>query len=149
MSNGRPLAVDCALVSPLRADGAPRPEAVRHDGGVMEATKRRKRVHYSDVVEARRCHFLPVVFETTGRWDDDAYHFVRQLAKARARSSPAAVRQAAYHTFLNRWTALLSAAAQQAYVRSVLSPSSDVGVCFDEPTPVLSELLETVVSATA
>ena len=81
--------------------------------------------------------------EITGAWDAEAYDFIRHLAKARARTVPVAVHKTTEITFINRWTGLVSAAAQSAYITSVLDPLGDIGAGLDASMPPLSELIGT------
>ncbi len=43
---------------------------------------------YRELVHSRRCSLLVAAVEVGGRWDPEAYRFLTQLAKAKARSAP-------------------------------------------------------------
>ena len=77
---GAQLAVDATMVSPVRADGLPRPGAVARDG--VETTERH-----------RRCRLVVLATETGGRWSLETRGFLRALSRDRARSEPPLLRR--------------------------------------------------------
>ena len=58
--------------------------------------------------------------EVGGRWSQESYDFIYQLAVAKARSAPALLRKAATLGFFNRWATLLSTAALNSFAASLL-----------------------------
>ena len=99
LANGLPIwqgaqaAVDTTLVSPVtRADDA-QPHADRVAGTALEQAAKRKRLHtYPELAVARRCKLVALGLEVGSRFSREAAAFLRQLAKTRARESPALLR---------------------------------------------------------
>ena len=58
--------------------------------------------------------------EVGGRWDEQAYAFLVELAKARAEQAPAVLRGSAMHSWLRRWVAILSKAGMDSFVTTLL-----------------------------
>ena len=92
---GLPLFCDVTVVSPLTAQGAPRPGAANHDGKCLEAAMTKKRNTYRDVVRSESAHFIVLGSEVFGRWCPEAAALVRDLANLKAREAPPALRGAA------------------------------------------------------
>ena len=87
---GAQLAVDTTLVCPVRADGAPRPQADQVPGlALRDARRRKRRQTYRELRGARRCRLVVLGFEVGGRWHDESVDLVRRLACARALLAPA------------------------------------------------------------
>ena len=75
-----------------------------------------------------------------GRFSREAAAFLRQLAKARARESPARLRPAVQRASLHRWTGMLAVAAQRALAHSLLElPLAGADEC-DGAEPPLGDL---------
>ncbi|CAK0876826.1 unnamed protein product, partial [Prorocentrum cordatum] len=89
--HGRQLAIDACIVSPLRATGRPIARRLR-PGLALKRARRRKQTTYPELVGSRRGDLLVARAETGGRWDEEAYELFVTLARARARSAPAALR---------------------------------------------------------
>ena len=86
---GAQLAIDTALVSPLRGDGSARRRAADHSGSALHEAKRRKERTYPEFVgEEGRAPLVVLAAEVGGRWSDEKAQFIRGLAKARAGSMP-------------------------------------------------------------
>ena len=81
--HGAQLAIDTTLVSPVSRDGLPHPRCVREDGAALTAARRRKERTYTG--QFGRARF--VVFEWKMK-SEETQAFLRQLAKAKARSEP-------------------------------------------------------------
>ena len=118
---GAQLAVDATLVSPLRANGEARPKAARENGEAASAAERRKLKRYPEFAEDNsRAKLVVFAVETGGRWSEQAWQFVRQLAKAKAREAPWKLRVSAELAWRARWTNLLAIAAQRAVAETLL-----------------------------
>ena len=92
-----------------------------------------------------------LALEVGGRWSQEAKQFVVQLARARARAVPAALRRSSELAFARRWTSILACASQRAFAMSLLElPLTSVS-SFDGQAPALSDVLADVrfVEATA
>ena len=77
---------------------------------MLEQAAKRKRPHtYPELAVARRCKLVVLALEVGGRFGPEAVDFLRQLARARARESPARLRPAVQRASLHRWTGMLDA----------------------------------------
>ena len=100
--NGAQVAVDATLVSPLTRNGEARPRAHREDGAALKDARKHKDSTYPELRRAQRCHLLTAGMEVGGRWDDAAYAFLVELAKAKAQEAAPVLRGAATHSWLKR-----------------------------------------------
>ena len=136
LHDGAQLAVDTTLVAPLTRKGEARPKAWHEDGAAMVDARRRKEKRYPELLNSRRCRLVVTAHETGGRWSEEAYNFVLQLAAAKARSAPRVLQGSALFTWLRRWTALVSIAAQKAYANTLLYGHAG-SACSDGSAPEL------------
>ena len=81
--NGAQLAVDTTLVSPLTGRGEPRPRALTENGAAMADARKRKEDRYPEL-RGTRCRLVVTAMEVGGRWSEEAYNFLEDLAAARA-----------------------------------------------------------------
>ncbi|OLP82561.1 hypothetical protein AK812_SmicGene36766 [Symbiodinium microadriaticum] len=132
LANGLPLwqgaqaAVDTTLVSPVTRAGGAQPQADRVPGNALEQAAKRTRLHNAS---------------THTRFGLEAVAFLRQLARARARESPARLRPAVQRASVHRWTGMLAVAAQRALAYSLLElPLAAADEC-DGTEPSLGDLL--------
>ena len=58
--------------------------------------------------------------EVGGRWDEAAYNFLLELAKAKAEEAPRVLKGAATNSYLRRWVAILSKAGMDSFVTTLL-----------------------------
>ena len=89
---------------------------------------------------SRRCRLVVFGLEVGGRWAEEAATFVRLLARARAASAPATVRNSAQAAWVLCWSGLISVAAQRALATTFLELplQSELGAA--GPPPALHEL---------
>ena len=80
--------------------------------------------------------------EVGGRWNEEAYDFVLALAQHRAESSPAGLRGSAVHSWVRRWTSMLSKAAMDSLVHTLLYGHSGEAEMWNGSTPPLGKVLE-------
>ena len=114
--HGAQLALDTTLVSPVRADGGPRRQCATTDGAALEQARRRKELRFPELTgEQGRARLVVLACETGRRWSEEAQDFLRQLARARARSEPprnqrrceaCLVQEVVYGTLLLRGTSV-------------------------------------------
>ena len=98
-------------------------------------------ITYPELAVARLCKLVVLGLEVGGRFSREAAAFLRQLAKARARESPARLRPAVQRASLHRWTGMLAVAAQRALAHSLLElPLAGADEC-DGAEPPLGDLL--------
>ena len=140
--HGQQLALDATLVAPLTRSGEPRPKAWHEDGAALTEARKRKERRYPELLqEGSRCRLVVLETETRGRWSEEAFDFVDQLARATARSAPPALRTSAWLSWLRRWTSLVSVAAQDSLATTLLTGDA-LGFChLDGTTPELCEVL--------
>ena len=95
--------------SPVTRAGGAQPEADRVPGTALDQAAKRKCLHtYPELAVARRCKLVVLALEVGGRFGPEAVAFLRQLARARARESPALLRPAVQRASLHRWTGMLA-----------------------------------------
>ena len=140
--HGKQVIIDSTLVSPLRADGRPRPRADVQPGIALKDAKRNKLRTYPEIVASGRCHLLVASTETGGRWDDEAYKFLVCLAKAKARTSPATLRSALTNAWLRRWTGMIAFANQNAFASSLVEDTPGATLSTDGVAPDWGVLLD-------
>ena len=139
--HGAQVAIDATIVSPIRADGRPRPQAARQAGVALQAARLRKRATYPEFHSSRGYRLLVAAVETGGRWDEESYKFLVQLAKAKARSAPSVLRSSLTNAWLRRWSGMLAFAAHDALAASLLEDVPAETVATDGPEPAAGVLL--------
>ena len=87
---GVQLAVDTTLVSVLRGDGMKRRGANQHAGVALREARALKERTYPELAREGGRARLVVAGEVGGRWSSETQDFLCSLAKAEARSAPAA-----------------------------------------------------------
>ena len=108
---GAQLAVDTTLVTALRSDGHARRRAARIDGVALATARRRKERTYPELVELNR---------EVGRWSQETWTFLSQLAKATARGDTPLMRKRSEQAWRLRWSSILACAVAQAVGASLL-----------------------------
>ena len=140
--HGSQVAVDATIVSPVARDGAPRPRADVVPGiALRNAASRKRRQTYPELSRSRRCRLVVFGVEVGGRWATEAASFLRMLARVRAASTPPALRPAAHNAWVQRWSGIISVAAQGALAASLLELPGEAHVSAAGPEPALHELL--------
>ena len=115
-----PLLVDVTMASPLHADGSPLRGAAATDGVALAAAEVRKQERYPELCSNLAAKLVVLACETGGRWSDQAAAFVTELARAKARSAPAALAESLAFCWHRRWTGMLAVAAQAALAATLL-----------------------------
>ena len=135
--HGAQLAVDTTIVCTVRGDGAPRRQCAPTDGAALAQVRRRKELRYPELTgEHGRARLVVLACETGGRWSDEAHDFLRQLARARARSEPLEIRAIARRAWFRRWCTAMSCCAAQAFALSLLERRGGLGAdCAVPGTP--------------
>lgn len=148
VANGLPLwhgaqvAVDATLVCPVGRDGLPRPRGAAVPGLALQQAAREKREGtYRELLEARRCRLVVFGLEVGGRWSQEALNFIRQLARAKARSQPDWLRGSAMQAYSHRWSGLAAVAAHRAFAASFLEPPSGGHEYMDGEEPAVHDVL--------
>ena len=137
--HGAQSATDTTSVSPLSRDGLPHPRCVREDGAVLAAARRRKERTFPELTgQFGRARLVVLAGEVGGRWSDEIQAFLRQLAKARARSEPVPQQAHARAAWLMRWRAILACSSARAFGMSLLEVRAGGGC--DGPTPTTADV---------
>ena len=113
--------VDTTLVSPLRGDGSPRPNAAVRAGVALQVARRRKERTHPELVGLRaRGRVVVWAGEVGGRWSGGTLTYLRLWAEAKSRSEPPLLRRRAEMAWRLRWTHMLSCAAARIFAGSLL-----------------------------
>ena len=89
VSWGRFAALSDDMTVLVKGDGAPRRQCATTDGAALAQARRRKEFRHPELTgEHGRDRLVVLACETGGRWSEEAHNFLRQLARARARSEP-------------------------------------------------------------
>ena len=125
---GAQLAVDATMVSPVLANGLPRPGAAARDGVALTTARQRKQLTYPELSgRHRRCRLVVLATETGGRWSLETRGFLRALARDRARSEPPLLRKRVEQAWRMRWWSILSCTAARALALSLVDSWGGVG----------------------
>lgn len=117
---GSQLAIDVTLRSVLTRDGEPRPRSDWDNGVIAEGARSDKANKYPELVGSARCRLVVLAVELGGRVSAETADFLRQLAAARAGSSPGYLRASAAAAFERRWARMLAVSATTSHIRSVI-----------------------------
>ena len=107
--------------SPLSANSTPHPGANTTDGSTFLSALRDKARKYHDVVSSPLAELVTPAVEVGGRWNDEAFNVVRQLAAHKATSSPPFLRRSVQLAWADRWWSIPWVAAQNALAASILA----------------------------
>ena len=66
------VAVDAAMVSPLKRNGLARSKADWLDDAALQVAVKVKEMRYPELLAARRCKLLVAAQEVSGRWSEEA-----------------------------------------------------------------------------
>ena len=142
MHHGMPLACDVTLVSPLRADGTPRPRAAERDGVAIADIEDAKHKTYPELARpSSGCKFLVLACEVGGRWSNTSCQFVRDLATEKSMSAPPRLRRAAALAWENRWWSMLSVAVHDNLAATLVDDAPHLLHAWEGRDPPLGELL--------
>ena len=132
--HGAQVALDTTLVSPLRRDGTPHTRCAVEDGVALMQARRGKERTYPELSGAHgRARLVVLACEVGGRWSSETQPFLRQLAKAKTRHVPPALRTSARLAWLWRWSSILACASARAFAQSLLEGRGAPG--HDGPSP--------------
>ena len=117
---GLPLFCDVTVVSPHTQAGLARGSSANTNGAILRTAANRKRGTYSDISDSGVARLVVLGCEVYGRWCEDAILLVRQLAAAKAREAPPALRASARQAWSCRWWSLASVGVQRAIGEALL-----------------------------
>ena len=111
---GNPLFIDATIVSPIRGNGSPVPNAANESGAALSAAcKRNCETDYPDVENSPDATLLCLGAEVFGRWHPHCIKLIRHLAKLKSEGYPVELQQATRISYANRWWSLLSVGLQK------------------------------------
>ena len=140
VAEGLPLfhgAIDTTLVSPVRRDGLPRARCEREDGAALAMARRRK--ERTPNWAFCRAKLVVLACKVGGRWSDETQAFLRQLAKAKARTEVVPLQSRARAACLRRWMTILACSSARAFASSLLEARGSGGC--GGPTPSTAEVV--------
>ena len=143
--NGAQLAIDATLRSALSTSGAPRARAVRENGAALIDARFQKEATYPELVENTRCRLVVFGVETGGRWSEEAFAFVWELARAKARGVPAYLQTSAALAWQRRWMRMIAVSTFTAFANSLImprAPLSNTGIIDGEAPGDLVDLFD-------
>ena len=112
---------------------------VREDGAALAAARRRKERTYPELTGQFGRARLVLAGEVGGRWSEEIHAFLRQFAKAKARSEPVPQQARARAAWLVRWRTILACSSARAFASSLLEVRA-AGGC-DGPTPTTADVV--------
>ena len=142
IADGRQVAVDCTLVSPLTRNGDSRPRAFHEEGAAMADARKRKEARYPELCRpGTRCKLVVAAMEVGGRWSTETYDFLTTLASGSAQGAPRELQGSTYHAWKRRWTAMLSVTAMKAFADTLVRDSAQGTEVGGGAAPTLGQLL--------
>ena len=120
---GAQIAIDVTLRSVLTSEGEPHPRTAATDAVVANAARQDKERKYPEFFESHRCVLVVLALELGGRWSNEAYAFIEELAWAKSREAPPPVRKSARLSWHRRWVRMLSCTAARAWSGSLVAPT--------------------------
>ena len=126
--HGAQLAVDTTMVSTVRADGVPGGSVQNGMEALWTKPVAPERTYPELTGEHGRGRLVVLACETGGRRSEESHSFLRQLARARARSEPREMRAAARRAWFRRWCTALACCAAQAFAFSLLERRGGLGL---------------------
>merc|ERR1711985_68589 len=107
---GLPLVCDATLVSPVKANGIPRPRAAHEPRIAIANIEDVKATTYPELVSSMQCKFLIFAGEVGGRWSATTCRLLRDLAAAKSQNASPPLRKSAAFAWENRWWSMRSVA---------------------------------------
>ena len=109
------------------------------DGAAMAAARRRKELRCPELLgDQGRARLVVLASEVGGRWSEESREFLRQLAKAKARNAPRAMRSRVRVAWLLRWSTMLACSGARSFALSLLERRGGLGE--DGATPPSHEV---------
>ena len=130
------------MVSPLHANGTPLRGALATNGVAAAGARTRKEARYPELLTSEAARLVVLACETGGRWSEVAADFLCQLAAARARTAPAALRRSAELGWFSRWASILAVAAQASLAATLLGGDPWAAAGRDGFTPSLDVVVD-------
>ena len=138
---GLPLVLDATIVSPLRANGQPRPRAAVIDGVAITAIENDKHTKYPELTHSSECKFLVLADEIGGRWSETSNKLIRDLARVKSRSAAPRLRRSMAFAWENRWWGMLSIALQDILAATLVDDAPRMLHAWEGTGPPLGVLL--------
>ena len=142
LHQGKPIAIDVTLISPLKTNGQPHPNATRKAGSTFAAVeKRKKQRQYPELTNDGPLRLAVAAIETGGRMNNELKSIIDAAATLRARQEADRNQLATHTLFRNRWTTMLSIATQNALAATILDEGTTLLDAPDKHMEPLTELL--------
>ena len=145
---GLPLVCDASLVSPVKANGIPRPRAAHEPGIAIANIEDVKATTYPELVSSTQCKFLVLAGEVGGRWSATTCQLLRDLAAAKSQHAAPRLRKSAAFAWENRWWSMISVATQNALAATLVDDAPHMLHAWEGTAPPLGILLHGAVSYT-
>jgi len=142
LHQGLPLLLDITMTSPLHSNGEPLRGAAATDGVAICGAEERKRRRYPELLSSSDARLVVLACETGGRWSEESASTIQQLATAKARMAPEALKASAAFGWHRRWSAMLAVAAQVSLASTLLGSDPWVAAGRDGFTPGLDMVAE-------
>ena len=124
------------------ADGTPVRGAAATDGVAIGIAEQRKRRRYPELLSSREARLVVLACETGGRWSDEAVELVQDLAQAKARSAPEALRASVSLGWQRRWSTMLAVACQSSLAATLLGSDPWAAAGRDGYAPSIDMVLD-------
>jgi len=138
---GLPLVCDASLVSPVKANGIPRPRAAHEPGIAIANIEDVKATTYPELVSSTQCKFLVLAGEVGGRWSATTCRLLRDLAAAKSQNAAPRLRKSAAFAWENRWWSMISVATQNALAATLVDDAPHMLHAWEGTAPPLGILL--------
>ena len=138
---GLPLVCDASLVSPVKANGIPRPRAAHEPGIAIANIEDVKATTYPELVSSTQCKFLVLAGEVGGRWSATTCRLLRDLAAAKSQNAAPRLRKSAAFAWETRWWSMISVATQNALAATLVDDAPHMLHAWEGTAPPLGILL--------
>ena len=139
--SGAQVAVDATLVSPLTGKGEARPRAHWQNGAALLDAQKDKLKKYPEFAATNRCCLVTAGMEVGGRWSEEAYELLLELAKGKAEEAPKLLRGSATRGWLKRWVSLLSKTGMDSVAHTLLYGNTSDTELWTSNVPTLGLIL--------
>ena len=138
---GLPLVCDASLVSPVKANGIPRPRAAHEPGIAIANIEDVKATTYPELVSSMQCKFLVLAGEVGGRRSATTCRLLRDLAATKSQNAAPRLRKSAAFAWENRWWSMISVATQNALAATLVDDAPHMLHAWEGTAPPLGILL--------
>ena len=101
----------------------------------------KKKNKWPELLNSRCCKLVMTGMKIDDRWSEEAWSFLEQLAKVKAKTVPVALRRSTKYCFFRRWSQILAVAAQSAFAATLLGEPTGRIQAWNDQAPDLGEAL--------